>query len=91
MEEAETLADKIFIIAYGEQLCSGTSIELKKKYSVGYILKVMLVVPKEHFSHEHNEDKTMESIDKIMELINKYIPKAKIKVCSINDDAVACR
>lgn len=68
MEEAETLADKIFIIAYGEQLCSGTSIQLKKKYSVGYILKLLT---NDHF----NEDKTME-------LINKYIPEAKIKVCA---------
>lgn len=68
MEEAETLADKIFIIAYGEQLCSGTSIQLKKKYAVGYILKLLT---NDHF----DEDKTME-------LINQYIPDAKIKVCA---------
>lgn len=67
MEEAETLADKICIIAHGEKLCNGTSIELKKKYSVGYVLKLLT---NEHF----NEHKTME-------LINKYIPSAKIKVC----------
>lgn len=67
MEEAETLADKIFIIAYGEQLCSGTSIQLKKKYSVGYVLKLLT---NDHF----NEEKTME-------VIHKHIPDAKIKVC----------
>ncbi|XP_037035767.1 ATP-binding cassette sub-family A member 3 isoform X2 [Bradysia coprophila] len=68
MEEAETLADKIFIIAYGEPLCSGTSIELKKKYSVGYILKLLT-------NESFNDDKTMET----MNLINRYIPDAKIK------------
>lgn len=67
MEEAETLGDNIFIIAYGEPLCSGTSIQLKRKYSVGYILKLLT---NDHF----NEDDTME-------LIRKYIPRAKIKVC----------
>lgn len=68
MEEAETLADKIFIIAHGKQLCSGTSMQLKKKYSVGYVLKLL------------TNDNFIE--DKTMELINEYIPDAKIKVCS---------
>ncbi|KAJ6642601.1 Phospholipid-transporting ATPase ABCA3, partial [Pseudolycoriella hygida] len=64
MEEAETLADKIFIIAHGERLCSGTSIQFKKKYSVGYILKLLT---NDHFDQ-----------DKTMELIHKYIPGAEI-------------
>lgn len=70
MEEAETLADKIFIIAYGEPLCSGTSIQLKKKYSVGYILKLLT-------NESFNDEKTTET----MKLINRYIPDGKIKVC----------
>ncbi|KAJ6637353.1 Phospholipid-transporting ATPase ABCA3 [Pseudolycoriella hygida] len=65
MEEAETLADKIFIIAHGERLCSGTSIQLKKKYSVGYILKLLT-------NDNFNQDRTME-------LIHKDIPEAEIK------------
>lgn len=66
MEEAETLADQIFIIAHGEHLCNGTSIQLKKKYSVGYVLKLLT---NEHF----NEEKTMD-------LIRKCIPDATVKV-----------
>lgn len=66
MEEAETLADKIFIIAYGEPLCSGTSLELKKKYSVGYVLKLLT-------NDNFNDELTME-------LINTHIPDAKMKV-----------
>lgn len=65
MEEVETLADKIFIMAHSELLYSGTLIQLKRKYSVGHILKLLT---NDNFA----EDKTMA-------LINKYIPDAKVK------------
>lgn len=46
MEEAETLADKIAIISHGELLCYGTSMELKRKYATGYILKLLTIEKK---------------------------------------------
>lgn len=41
MEEAEALADKIAIISHGQLLCYGPSIQLKRRFETGYILKLL--------------------------------------------------
>lgn len=41
MEEAESLADKIAIISHGQLLCYGPSIQLKRRFETGYILKLL--------------------------------------------------
>jgi len=41
MEEAELLGDHIAIMAKGKLRCSGTSMQLKNKFGVGYILRIV--------------------------------------------------
>ncbi|GAB0099765.1 ATP-binding cassette sub-family A member 2 [Sergentomyia squamirostris] len=53
MEEADILGDKIAIMENGQIVCHGTSLELKRKYTSGYILKVMAA--NENFSTEATE------------------------------------
>lgn len=65
MEEAETLADKIAIISNGTLLCYGPSIQLKKKYETGYVLKLLTT---ERFSYSLT-----------METIRRFVPDAKEK------------
>lgn len=65
MEEAEALADKIAIISHGQLLCYGPSIQLKRRFETGYILKLMTA---EHF-------KQPETID----LIREYVPDMSLK------------
>lgn len=66
MEEAETLADKIAIISHGELLCHGTSVQLKRQYATGYILKLLTTD-----TFKQNET---------MQIIQKYVPTASMKV-----------
>lgn len=66
MEEAECLADKIAIISHGTLLCYGPSIQLKRKYETGYVLKLLTT---EQFSYSS-----------ALEVIRKYVPEAKEKV-----------
>eukprot|EP00033_Pygsuia_biforma_P000094 GCRY01000120.1.p1 GENE.GCRY01000120.1~~GCRY01000120.1.p1 ORF type:complete len:872 (-),score=243.68 GCRY01000120.1:68-2683(-) len=42
MEEAETLGDKVFIMARGQITAVGTPLSLKNKYGAGYTLTVMV-------------------------------------------------
>lgn len=65
MEEAETLADKIAIIANGTLLCYGPSIQLKRKYDTGYVLKLLTT---ETFAYSMT-----------LETIRRYVPDAKEK------------
>jgi ABC-type multidrug transport system ATPase subunit len=41
MEEADALADKIAIMAYGKVRCIGNSLSLKKRYGGGYTLNLI--------------------------------------------------
>lgn len=41
MEEAELLGDHIAIMAQGKLRCSGTSMQLKNEFGVGYILRIV--------------------------------------------------
>lgn len=66
MEEAETLADKISIMSHGEVLCNDTAMQLKRRYAVGYILKLLTTE-----TYNSNE---------LMNLIHKHIPDAQTKV-----------
>lgn len=65
MEEAEALADKIAIISHGQLLCYGPSIQLKRRFETGYILKLLT---NDHF-------KQVDTID----LIQKYFPDMVLK------------
>lgn len=65
MEEAETLADKIAIISQGTLLCYGPSIQLKRKFDTGYVLKLLT---SENFSYSVT-----------LETIRRYVPDAKEK------------
>jgi ABC-type multidrug transport system ATPase subunit len=40
MEEADILGDRIAIMAEGDVQCTGSSLFLKKRYGVGYNLKI---------------------------------------------------
>lgn len=42
MEEADTLGDRIGIMARGQLCCLGTPLHLKQKYSSGYRLTVQI-------------------------------------------------
>uniref|UniRef100_A0A1L8DYE0 Putative lipid exporter abca1 n=2 Tax=Nyssomyia neivai TaxID=330878 RepID=A0A1L8DYE0_9DIPT len=66
MEEADILGDKIAIMENGAIVCHGTSLELKRKYSSGYILKVMAA--NENFNSDVTE-----------RFVRKQISKAKIR------------
>lgn len=66
MEEAETLADRISIMSHGEVLCTGTSMQLKRQYAIGYVLKLLTTST---FNMAH-----------AMDLIQPYIPDACVKV-----------
>lgn len=70
MEEAETLADSIAIISEGQLLCHGTSLQLKRRYAGGYVLKLLM------------DENFLESNNKSLACIQKYIPKA-VKKCYV--------
>lgn len=65
MEEAEALADKIAIISHGQLLCYGPSIQLKRRFETGYILKLMTA----------DSFRQPETID----LIREYVPDMSLK------------
>lgn len=65
MEEAEALADKIAIISHGQLLCYGPSIQLKRRFETGYILKLMTA----------DNFRQPETID----LIREYVPDMSLK------------
>lgn len=67
MEEAEVLGDEIAIMSHGELVCNGSSMELKRSYGSGYVLKLLT----DKFFQDTD-------IDRVMPLINRFIPKAKI-------------
>lgn len=69
MEEAETLADKIAIIAHGQLLCYGPSIQLKRKYETGYVLKLLT---NECFCYDS-------TIKTIKEFVPELIEKSYVK------------
>lgn len=68
MEEAEALADTITIMAAGTIVCQGTTIELKRQYAIGYILKI------------ETHDSGWKNKDKIITLVQTVIPNADIQV-----------
>lgn len=45
MDEADTLADRIAIMSEGTLLCAGSSLFLKSKFGVGFLLSLSKVVP----------------------------------------------
>lgn len=65
MEEAEALADKIAIISHGQLLCYGPSIQLKRRFETGYILKLLTMEP----------FRQVETV----ELIQRFVPDMKLK------------
>lgn len=69
MEEAEVLGDTISILSNGRLLLSGSPLELKRKVGSGYILK--LCTNRNHFNE-----------DDCLELIQSYVPSARIMVSS---------
>lgn len=48
MDEADTLGDRIGIMAKGKLICCGSSMFLKKKYGIGYNLSIIMQDPKKH-------------------------------------------
>lgn len=66
MEEAEALADKIAIISHGQLLCYGPSIQLKRRFETGYILKILTT---------EQQFRQVETV----ELIQKFVPDMKLK------------
>ena len=65
MDEADFLGDRIGIMSDGKLMCCGSTIFLKNKYGVGYNLTVSKL-------------STSVPSQPITELIQKYIPQAKI-------------
>lgn len=65
MEEAEALADKIAIISHGQLLCYGPSIQLKRRFETGYILKLLT----------NEQFKQVDTVD----LIQKFVPDMALK------------
>ena len=65
MDEADTLADRIAIMSEGRLLCSGSSLFLKNKYGLGYLLSISKSINK--------------SIENIEIEIKSIIENAKIK------------
>lgn len=65
MEEAEALADKIAIIAHGQLLCYGPSIQLKRRFETGYVLKLL------------TNDKFKQVV--VMDTIREYVPDVILK------------
>lgn len=65
MEEAEALADKIAIISHGQLLCYGPSIQLKRRFETGYILKLLT----------NEQFKQVETVD----LIQRFVPDMALK------------
>ena len=66
MEEAEALADKIAIISHGQLLCYGPSIQLKRRFETGYILKIL------------TNETSFRQVETV-ELIQKFVPDMKLK------------
>lgn len=65
MEEAEALADKIAIISHGQLLCYGPSIQLKRRFETGYILKLLT----------NEQFKQVDTVD----LIQRSVPDMALK------------
>ena len=53
MDEADILGDRIGIMKSGKLECLGTSMFLKQKFAVGYILKINKVA---NFNENHADD-----------------------------------
>ncbi|XP_055305939.1 phospholipid-transporting ATPase ABCA1 isoform X3 [Sitodiplosis mosellana] len=66
MEEAEALADKIAIISHGQLLCYGPSIQLKRRFETGYILKLL------------TNEQTFKQVDTV-NLIQQFVPDFGLK------------
>lgn len=56
MEEADTLCDKIGIVAKGQLVAIGSSVHLKSKYGKGYSLGVNVLQGKEDSVHQFLTD-----------------------------------
>lgn len=65
MEEAEALADKIAIISHGQLLCYGPSIQLKRRFETGYVLKLL------------TNDNFKQVV--VMDTIREYVPDVILK------------
>jgi ABC-type multidrug transport system ATPase subunit/ABC-type multidrug transport system permease subunit len=66
MDEADTLSDRIAIMSEGTLLCAGSSLFLKSKFGIGYMLTI---------SKESNET----PLEPISEAITSIIPPATVK------------
>lgn len=65
MDEADTLADRIAIMSEGTLLCAGSSLFLKSKFGVGYLLSMSKSVPDA-------------SVPRMQEEIQHIVPDAKV-------------
>ena len=72
LDEAEYLGDRIGIMSDGKYLCSGTSSFLKSKYPCGF--NINLLINSSIFNENYKQ--------KLFADIQKYEPKAEIKVAS---------
>lgn len=67
MEEADTLADRIAILSQGTLLCSGSSLFLKNRFGLGYVLSLSRVyaaqLPHEYCNREGMGKEGREIID----------------------------
>lgn len=78
MDEADTLGDRIGIMARGRMVCCGTSQFLKLRYGPGYKLVI-----------EHQAGGRASHADRVLELIQKHVPSAALSAEeSIDDTAV---
>uniref|UniRef100_A0A915PU75 ABC transporter domain-containing protein n=1 Tax=Setaria digitata TaxID=48799 RepID=A0A915PU75_9BILA len=72
MDEADSLGDRIAIMAKGRLICAGTSEFLKNRFGTGYLLSIDLM-PRQIslFPFEQNE--------KLLLTIRKHIPEAEVQ------------
>ncbi|GMR52722.1 hypothetical protein PMAYCL1PPCAC_22917, partial [Pristionchus mayeri] len=64
-DEAELLADRIFIMAKGKVFCSGTTQFLRKKFDSGYVLSFAV----------NNETDTEKASGEMINLVKEFVPE----------------
>ncbi|KAH8024624.1 hypothetical protein HPB51_000064 [Rhipicephalus microplus] len=68
MEEADTLGDRIAVMAAGRIRCCGSSLFLRKTYGTGYRIRVTL-----------EESAVHEDLDELTRVFQKHVPAAHIE------------
>ncbi|KAK5576912.1 hypothetical protein RB653_001849 [Dictyostelium firmibasis] len=69
LDESDILSDRISIIANGELKCNGSSLFLKNRFGVGYLLTI---------SKEHNSINNSSLTKSISDIVLKHIPKGSL-------------